>query len=74
LITRARQSLVELAADQLFDELARPGANLGFDRIEPVVEKINSLLACRLRRIRLRGSHCHGVVSGPALQRRMIRG
>jgi hypothetical protein len=74
LITRPRQRIVELAADQLFDELARPDANLGLDRIKPVVEKINNHLGCRLRRIRLRGSARHGVVSGPALQRRMIRG
>jgi hypothetical protein len=48
LITRARQHIVELAADQLLDELTRPGAYLGLDRIELVVEKINSHLACRL--------------------------
>jgi len=48
LITRPRQRIVELAADQLFDELARLGANLGLDRIKPVVEKINSHLRCRL--------------------------
>src|SRR4029077_11341893 len=65
---------VELAADHLFDELADPSAHLGLDRIKPVVEKINSHLGCRLRRIRLRGSARHGVVSSPALQRRMIRG
>jgi hypothetical protein len=39
-----------------------------------IVEKINSHLGCRLQRIRLRGSARHGVVSSPALQRRMIRG
>ncbi len=48
LITPPRQSIVELAADQLLDELPRPGADLGLDRIEPVVEKINSLLRRRL--------------------------
>ena len=48
LITRARQRIVELGADQLLDELAGPRAYLGLDRIEPVVEKIDSLLGCRM--------------------------
>ena len=52
----------------------RPSAHLGLERIKPVVEKINSLLGCRLRRIRLRGSDRHGVVSYLTLQRQMIRG
>jgi hypothetical protein len=73
-VTRAGKHSVELAADHFFDELARPSAHLGLDRIKPVIEKINSDLDCRLRRIRLRGSDRHGVVSSPALQRRMIRG
>jgi hypothetical protein len=73
-VTRACQHSVELAADQLFDELTRPSPHLGLDRIKPVVKKINSHLGCRLRRIRLRGNARHGVVSSPALQRRMIRG
>ena len=73
-VTRASKRSVELAADHPFDELTRPSAHLGLDRIEPGVEKINSHLRCRLRRIRLRGSACHGVVSSPALQCRMIRG
>jgi hypothetical protein len=73
-VTRARQHGVELAADQLFAELTRPSPHLGLDRIKPVVEKINSHLGRRLRRIRLRGNARHGVVSSPALQRRMIRG
>jgi hypothetical protein len=73
-VARARQHGVELAADQLFDKPARPSPHLGLDRIKPVVEKINSHLGCRLRRIRLRGNACHGVVSSPTLQRRMIRG
>jgi len=73
-VTRAGKHSVELAADHLFDELTRPSAHLGLDWIKPVVEKINSHLGCRLQRIRLRGSARHGVVSSPALQRRMIRG
>ena len=73
-VTRAGKHSIELAADQLFDELTRPSAHLGLERIKPVVEKINSLLGCRLRRIRLRGSDRHGVVSYLTLQRQMIRG
>jgi hypothetical protein len=73
-ITRACQHSVELAADQLFDELTRSSPHFGLNRIKPVVEKINSHLGRRLQRIRLRGNACHGVVSSPTLQRRMIRG
>jgi hypothetical protein len=39
-----------------------------------VVEKINSHPPRWLRRRRLRANACHGVVSSPALQCRMIRG
>ncbi len=42
--------------------------------VKPVVEKVGGGVACRLEGIRLRGEFCHGVVSVPALQRRMIRG
>jgi len=41
---------------------------------KPVVEKVGGGVRCRLEGIRLRGNVCHGVVSVPALQRRMIRG
>ena len=70
-VTRPGKHRVELAADQLFDEVTRPSPHRGLDRIKPVVEKINSHLGCRLRRIRLRGMARHGVVSSPTLQRRM---
>jgi len=73
-VTRAGKHSVEFAADHLFDELTSSATDLGLDRIKPIVEKINSHLGCGLRRIRLRGSARHGVVSSPALQRRMIRG
>ena len=73
-VTRPCQRGIEFAADQLFDELTRPSPYLGLDRIEPVVEKINSHLSRRLHGIRLRGKLGHGVVSSPTLQRRMIRG
>jgi hypothetical protein len=73
-ITRAVQGRVELAADEFLDELPSPTANLGLDRIEPIVEKMGSRLGFKLQGIRLRGNASHGVVSSPALQRRMIRG
>jgi hypothetical protein len=73
-VTRPGKHSIELAADQFFDELTRPSPHRGLDRIKPVVEKLNSHLSSRLRRIRLRGMAHHGVVSSPTLQRRMIRG
>jgi putative transposase len=39
--------------------------------VKPVVEKVGGGVACRLEGITLRGKVCHGVVSVPALQRRM---
>jgi hypothetical protein len=71
-VTRPCQRSIELAAEQLFDELTRPSPYLGLDRIKPIVEKINGLLGRRLRRIKLRSSVRHGVVSSSALQRWMI--
>jgi hypothetical protein len=73
-VTRPCQRSVELAAKQLFNKLTRSSPHLGLDRVEPIVEKINSHIGCRLQRIRLRGIVRHGVVSSPTLQRRMIRG
>ena len=73
-VTRACQHGVELAADQLFDELSHASANLSLDRIKPVVEKMGCRLINRLHGIQVRSMAGHGVVSGPALQRRMIRG
>ena len=73
-VTRTREGRVELLADQLFDELPSPIPHLGLDRVEPVVEKLGSRLDFTLREIGLPDSLGHGVVSGPALQRRMIRG
>src|ERR1019366_6835256 len=73
-VTRPCQRGIELAADQLFDELTRPSPYLSLDRVEPVVEKINSHLSRRLHGIRLRGKLGDGVVSSPTLLRRMIRG
>jgi hypothetical protein len=74
LVTRPCQRRIQFLAKQLFNELTRPSPYLGLKRVEPVVEKSGSCLCCRLRRIRLRGSVRHGVVSNPTLQRRTIRG
>jgi hypothetical protein len=56
------------------DEFPNPIAQASFDRVKPIVEKVDSCLGCRLRGLKLRGNVRHGVVSSPALQRRMIRG
>src|SRR6476619_4750560 len=61
-------------ANKRLDELANPFAYTDLDLIKPVVEKVGGGVRCRLEGIRLRGNVCHGVVSVPALQRRMIRG
>jgi hypothetical protein len=63
-----RQGSVELAANHLFDELPDAVADPGLDRIEPIVEKLGGRLGQELRGFNLR------VVSGPALQRQVIRG
>ena len=55
------------------DEFPNPIAKASFDRVKPSVEKVDGCLGCRLR-LKLRGNVRHGVVSSPALQRRMIRG
>ena len=49
-IARACQHHIELAVDQLFDELADPFADGGLDRIKPVVEQMDGRLGFRLRR------------------------
>jgi len=73
-IARPRHRRLELGLDHRFDEVANPSAYAGFDRIKPVVEKMHSRFGLGLQKLRLRGNACHGVVSSPALQRRMIRG
>src|SRR6476469_1742828 len=65
---------VQFTANKRLDELANPFAYTDLDWIKPVVEKVGGGVRCRLDGIRLRGNVCHGVVSVPALQRRMIRG
>ena len=61
-VARPQQRHVQLALDHGLDKFANPIAQATFDRIKPVVEKMNSRLACRLLGIRLRGNACHGVV------------
>src|SRR5262249_21605083 len=73
-VARPRQCHVELALDHGMDEFANPIAQASFDRVKPMVEKVDSRLGCRLQGLKLRGNARHGVVSSPALQRRMIRG
>jgi hypothetical protein len=73
-VTRARQYSIELFANHLLNELADSLANAGFDRIKPIVQKCGRSCSGRLRSYRLRGNACHGVVSSPARQRRVIRG
>jgi hypothetical protein len=70
----ASERRIQLSANERLDELANPFAQTALDRIKPVVEKMGGGVGCRLERIRLHGNVCHGVVSVPALQRRMIRG
>jgi len=73
-VAGTRQCRVKLLVDQFFDEPADAPADLGLKRVNPVVEKMARDLILRLRGIGRRASPCHGVVSCPALQRRMIRG
>jgi hypothetical protein len=66
-VARPRQRSVELALDHRMDEFANPIAQASFDRIKPVVEKVDGRLSFRLQGIRLRGNVRHGVVSSPTL-------
>jgi hypothetical protein len=73
-IARATQSRVKLAANHLLDQSANLPADHVFDRIKPIVEKVGVARVCRMRKFSLAGNILHGVVSCPALQRRVIRG
>ncbi|MCP2216079.1 hypothetical protein M2226_009631 [Bradyrhizobium elkanii] len=74
LVALARKGRIELTADQFFNKFPRSFPHSSFNRIEPIVEKLGSRRSFTLRGMRLRDIARHGVVSGPALQRRMIRG
>src|SRR5207237_6720973 len=62
-LARARERRLELALDHCLDELAHPVAQAGWDRIKPIVEKIDRRLGCRLQDRRCRAIVGHGVVS-----------
>src|SRR3954451_21690712 len=70
-VARARERRLELALNHRLDELAHPVAQAGFDRIKPIVEKIDRRLGCRVQDRRYRAIVGHGVVprcaSTPAL-------
>jgi hypothetical protein len=73
-IARARQNRIQLAPNHLFDQFANPIPDARLDRIKPIIEKLGGNISRWLRKLRLRGNARHGVVSYPALQRRVIRG
>src|SRR5437879_12287829 len=73
-VSGSLQRYAQLAFDHGLDEAAHPITHHGFNRVEPIVEKIHSRISDRLRGIMLRGNALHGVVSYPALLRRVIRG
>ena len=52
-VPRPLQLLVQLALDHGLDKAAHPIANRGFNRIEPIIEKIHSRISHRLREINL---------------------
>src|SRR6202035_3167366 len=66
-IARARQCRLELSLDHRLDELAHPIAHpiaqADFDRIKPIVEKMDRRLGLRLQGCRVRAIAGHGVVS-----------
>jgi hypothetical protein len=73
-VTWPRQHLLKFATNHFFDQFANPVTDAGLDRIKPVIEKLGGNVSRWLRKLRLRGNARHGVVSCPALQRRVIRG
>lgn len=62
-VARANQRRLELTLDHRLDEFAHPVTQLGFDRIKPIIEKMDGRLGSRLRRRRRRAIDGHGVVS-----------
>src|SRR5467141_387061 len=66
-VAGARQYRLELGLDHRLDELAHPIAHADFDRIKPIVEKMDRRLGFRLQGCRVRAIAGHGVVSPPAL-------
>src|SRR6266542_7148113 len=70
-VSGSLQGYAQLAFDHGLDEAAHPITHHGFNRVEPIVEKMHSRISDRLRGIMLRGNALHGVVSYPALLRRI---
>src|SRR6266496_4988233 len=64
-VSGSLQGYAQLAFDHGLDKTAHPITNHGFNRVEPIVEKIYSRISDRLRGIMLRGNALHGVVSYP---------
>jgi hypothetical protein len=60
------QGSVQLAFDHGLDEAAHPITHRGFNRVEPIVEKIHSRISDGLRGIMLRGNYSswRGLLSG----------
>jgi len=65
-VAGARQCRLELGLDHRLDELAHPIAQADFDRIKPIVEKMDRRLGLRLQGCRVRAIAGHGVVSAGA--------
>src|ERR1700731_565097 len=62
-VARARQCRLELGLDHRLDELTHPIAQTDFDRIKPIVEKMDRRLGLRLHGCRGWVFAGHGVVS-----------
>src|SRR5436190_18735051 len=58
-VSGSLQGYAQLAFDHGLDEAAHPITNHGFNRVEPIVEKIYSRISDRLRGIMLRGNALH---------------
>src|ERR1700730_3597759 len=72
-IARARQCRLEIILYHRLDELAHPIAQADFDRIKPIVEKMDRRLGLRLQGCRVRAIAGHGVVSTGALTPGLLR-
>src|ERR1700674_1025838 len=62
-VARARQCRLELGLDHRLDKLAHSIAQADFDRIKPIVEKMDRHLGLRLQGYRVRPIAGDGVVS-----------
>jgi hypothetical protein len=62
-VARTSQRRLELALNHRLDELTDPLTQPNFDRVKPIVEKMDRRLRFRLQRRRRRASIGHGVVS-----------